>query len=253
MNRSFRPTCAAALAFAVALACSVVLAAGPDLKITAPEMACAGDLVEIAVETEAASVACLLLPIEQAKFLRTFEGGKAIVFASREPCTLTFVLTAVRNDEITQKLVQVQNTVPAPPVPPQPPTPVPPGPGPTPVPPDPAPIPVPSPGLRVLMIEETGTRHKLPLQQQACFTHPKIRGYLTTHCAKGRDGRTPEFRVYDQDVVLQSEAQHWHDMMRKPRPLLPWVVITNGSQGFSGPMPPDVDSFLELLKQFGGT
>lgn len=136
----------------------------------------------------------------------------------------------------------------APPVPPKPP-----GPDPEPKPPTPDPAPIPVAGLRVLIVEETAERSKLPANQAIILGSTVVRSYLNAKCAKGPDGKTPEYRLLDKDVSMTAESKHWQDAMARPRTSLPWLIISNpGVGGYEGPLPGTVDETLALLKKFGG-
>lgn len=136
-----------------------------------------------------------------------------------------------------------------------PPGPTPPGPGPTPpTPPTPPapPAPIPADGFRVLVIYESAELSKLPPAQLAAFYSASVRQYLNSHCVIGRDGKTREWRMWDQDVDASNESQVWQDALkRKPsRDKLPWVIVSNGKSGYEGPMPANPDAFLDLLKKY---
>ena len=126
----------------------------------------------------------------------------------------------------------------------------PPGPGPNPGP-SPGPSPIPLTGLRVLILEETADRAKLEPAQAAILTSTEVRSYLNSKCAKGAGG-SPEFRVFDVDADIALQDQHWKDAVKRPRTSLPWLLISDGKQGFEGPLPADVSSTMELLKKYGG-
>lgn len=119
---------------------------------------------------------------------------------------------------------------------------------------DPAPTPAPLPvgGLRVLMVYESSEMHKyLPGQLEAMDAKP-VRDYLDSHCAKGPDGKTPEFRKLDPNVDAAPAEKHWRDWLARPRASLPWIVLSNGKLAYEGPGPNGVEAMLSLLKQFGG-
>jgi hypothetical protein len=134
-----------------------------------------------------------------------------------------------------------------PPVPPVPPGPTPPVP---PVPPNPAPIPV--AGFRVLMIEESADRAKIPPAQLAAMFDARTRTYLNSKCVTGPDGRTREWRLWDQNSDASNESKLWRDAFARPRQSLPWIIISDGMRGFEGPLPVNTDELLKLLKQYGG-
>jgi len=148
------------------------------------------------------------------------------------------------------------------------PGPLPPGPGPTPpgpTPPGPTPtpgvLPIAGDGLRVLIIEESGERAKLPIGQYNSMFGKRVNDYLRAKCAK--DGRgEPEARVWDKDDDTSASPQHWKDAFKRQqdggtdgkgkRASLPWVMIANGKDGIECPLPKTVDETIALLTKFGG-
>jgi hypothetical protein len=141
---------------------------------------------------------------------------------------------------------------PVPPTPgPIPPTPTPtptPTPGPTP----PSPAPIPGDGLRVLIVYESKALPSLPKGQISALYSATVRDYMNTHCAKGPDGKTAEWRCWDADVDASGEPAIWQDAMKRPRTSLPWVIISTGKAGYEGPLPATADDLIALLKRFGG-
>lgn len=134
---------------------------------------------------------------------------------------------------------------------PQPPPVDPPAPDPKPPEPKP-PEPTPQPGkLRVLIVEETADRGKMPPAQQEILFSLAIRTYIKTACSKHSDG-TPDFRLYDDDTDVGKDLPWLQSAMKEPRNSLPWIVLSNGSTGYSGPLPADEAATLELLKKYGG-
>lgn len=143
---------------------------------------------------------------------------------------------------------------------------VPPGPGPgpgpdpkpppVPPPPDPVPPPVPPPipvdGFRVLIVYESSELATMPRAQLVSLYAQQVRDYLAAHCVKGPDGRTAEWRVWDQNVSTANEAKLWQDAMARKRDKLPWIVISTGKTGYEGPLPADTAGTLELLRKYGG-
>lgn len=109
------------------------------------------------------------------------------------------------------------------------------------------PSPVPSDGYRILIVEEaTEDRVKLQASQQLIFTAKAIRDYAKDHCV------TDGFRILDDDADMKLEASVWQEAMKVPRVSLPWLLVTNGKSGFSGPLPQTVDETLSILKKYGG-
>src|SRR5438105_2269448 len=87
-------------------------------------------------------------------------------------------------------------------------------PTPPPVPPLP---PISGDGLRALIVYETGDLAKMPAAQRDILYSDALRKYLSTKAAKGPDGKTPEWRVYDQAEDTTNESRLWQDAMKRPR------------------------------------
>jgi hypothetical protein len=138
-----------------------------------------------------------------------------------------------------------------------PPGPEPPGPGPKPpVPPNPdEPPPIPGTGLRVLFVHENNPSSPeavLSKEQHAALFSKNVSDYLDSKCPKGPDGKTPEWRRYDQHQKMDRENAIWVDAMKRPHNVIPWVLISNGINGFEGPLPETEAELLALIKKFGG-
>lgn len=126
-----------------------------------------------------------------------------------------------------------------------------PGPKP-PTPPDPSPTPVPidGEGLRVLFVVESAEAAKLPKGQQDILYGTAIRDILNRYCAKGNDGKTPDWRILDADTKYADANDRWSKALSRPRQALPWVVISNGVTGFEGPLPATAADFELLLDAY---
>lgn len=168
------------------------------------------------------------------------------------PGTAYVTVAAVKGGKL-QPLFVVKITVTGTPAPP----PVPPGP--TPTPPGPTPVPVDPPiageGLRMLIVRESADLSSLPSGQVQAMTSADVRAYLQKTCPKGPDGRTPEFRVYDKDQDLAGESATWRAAFAratKKMSKVPWIAVSNGHDGFEGPLPESADALLALLKKYGG-
>lgn len=172
------------------------------------------------------------------------ESGRWVIVSAMKPGAYpVFAYTALggKPTEAVRCLVIVG-------VPPEPgPTPPEPGPGPKP---DPAPIP--DAGFRVLMIYETAEVQSLPPAQSSVLFSKQVRDYLDKKCATGRDGKTKEWRIWDKDIDTAGESKAWQAAMSRKRDAVPWIVISNGSTGYEGPLPANVADALSLLKKYGG-
>lgn len=103
------------------------------------------------------------------------------------------------------------------------------------------------PAFRLLIVEETSDRPRMLQSQQAIFTSVRLRNYLKMHCAKGPDGAAA-FRFLDKDAELSGD---WRMTLRaRPQRSYPWLYVTNGSHGYSGPLPASVDELLVLIRQY---
>jgi hypothetical protein len=141
---------------------------------------------------------------------------------------------------------------------------VPPGPGPTPVPPDPIPPapdpvvvpPLPYQGLHVLIVEERTDREKLTQGQRDILMSTgagTVDEYVRQNCVKGPDGKTPQFRQVDQNIVFAKTDTVWVDARNRFTKLgvpVPGWIISNGVVGTSGPLPTTEAEALATLKKF---
>ena len=117
--------------------------------------------------------------------------------------------------------------------------------------PDPT-VPIPGvTGLHVLVVYETGDLSKMPAGQQSILYAKVVRDYLNATCPAGPDGKTKQWRMWDQNVDLTGEQKLWQDTLARPRTSVPWVIISNGKTGFEGPLPKTVDETMALLKKYG--
>ena len=122
---------------------------------------------------------------------------------------------------------------------PQPPGPNPPGPVP----------PMPGQGFRVLIVRETADLGTLTPQQVSIFTAKDVRDYLNSKTVL--EGNQRAYRIWDKDTDISREAAHWKEAMARPRTTLPWVLISNGKDGYEGPLPKNVDEMMTLLRKYG--
>lgn len=124
-----------------------------------------------------------------------------------------------------------------------------------PVDPDPPPTPddnapFPSDGLAVLIVYETGDASRLSSGHRAIIFGADARKFLDETTKTEADGRTPAYRIFDKDVDISVIDNRWKAAMGVARESLPWVVVSNGRTGFSGPLPATVDEFKALVGKF---
>lgn len=128
-------------------------------------------------------------------------------------------------------------------------TPIPPKPDPPkPDPPKPVdPTPIPEPGFRVLIVYETAA---VSPQIASILSADAIRSYAREKCVK--DGTTPAFYTFDKDADTTKFFPWVGKAMARPRTALPWILISNGTSGFEGPLPGTVSETLALMRKYGG-
>lgn len=115
--------------------------------------------------------------------------------------------------------------------------------------PDDEPAPIPVAGFRVLIIEESAERSKLPVGQLAIILGESTREYLKANCTREDDGGEA-FRIYDQHTDVSDDYPVWKTAMERPRESLPWVIISNGKTGFEGPLPATPEEFISLCEKY---
>lgn len=115
---------------------------------------------------------------------------------------------------------------------------VPPGPGPEP---NPHIDPI-TATASVLIVEETADRQNLPESQIEILRGVPFREWMDSHKVA--------YRIWDQNVNPEHETKGWQDALKASRKSLPWIYITNGSKGFSGPLPRTVDDTQALIGKY---
>jgi hypothetical protein len=229
---------------------SAALPAHAQVKavVTGPKQASLGDLV-VLDGSQSQAQKFKWAAVGHSKSFLPVDGGIRLVFASGAPGEYIFALVAAGTNvnggaEADVALWTVTVGTPAPPTPP---TPVEPPAPPTP------PAPIPAAGLWVLIVEESGSRDKLPPGQREIILGTgagSVREYLTGHCAK--EGTQQTFRVLDKDDSIDRESSTWREVWARPRASVPWLVISNGKEGYEGPLPATAADCLTLLRKFGG-
>jgi hypothetical protein len=103
-------------------------------------------------------------------------------------------------------------------------------------------VPFPADGLHVLVVYESSDMNRLTGEQRAIIQGADVRAALDA-AAPGR------YRIYDKDADLQFVPQVWKDAMAVPRQSVPWVALSNGKTGYSGPLDMTAAQFLALLAE----
>ena len=103
-------------------------------------------------------------------------------------------------------------------------------------------------GNKVLMIYDAADQSKLTANQRMALYSADVRKYLNSKCIA--DAGTPMYRIYPDGTDTTNEAKVWQTAMGIKRTSVPWIVISNGKTGYSGPLP-DSDPLTLLKKYFG--
>lgn len=110
----------------------------------------------------------------------------------------------------------------------------------------------------MLIIREAQETGRLPSSQAAIFSSPRVLKYLQEKTAKA-NGTDPLVRVWDDDYTDEQLANSpavmrdaYKRIMPAARGHLPWIAISNGTDGHSGPLPLTVEDTMELLRKYGG-
>jgi hypothetical protein len=118
------------------------------------------------------------------------------------------------------------------------------------------PAPIPAPGLHVLMTYQNISKDgasaldKLSEAQKAVLFGQQVRAYLWANAAIGKDGKHSSWRILDVDTDMSRDEAKWRAAMARPRSSDFWIVISNGTTGYEGPLPVDPDKALELIKKY---
>jgi hypothetical protein len=120
-------------------------------------------------------------------------------------------------------------------------------------------VPFPSEGgLTVIILVEDNEIGRLPPAQASALADKDVLRYLRDKSAR----ITPEdwaTRIWDPDYTREqlknappALVSAYEATVKLAAGKSPWIAISNGTKGFSGELPPDAASLLELLKKFGG-
>lgn len=125
--------------------------------------------------------------------------------------------------------------------------PQPPGPGPN-------PPPTPISGLKVLIVEDTAARPKLPAAQESLITGKPFRDFLDAKCAADPDTMTKKaWRIADKDTDLRSVAKFYQDAQAKARanPMPRIVIGSDAGVVYEGPLPANLAEAQALVGKYG--
>jgi hypothetical protein len=100
-------------------------------------------------------------------------------------------------------------------------------------------------GNRVLIVYESADVAKMSAKQQIIITGSRLRKYLDMSCIKNG------WRIIDSDTEFTGgDDVIWIEAMRLKRDGGPWLICSTGKRGFSGPLPDDIDTTIDLLGKY---
>jgi len=106
--------------------------------------------------------------------------------------------------------------------------------------------PIPTTYPHVVIIEETGGREKLSDEDLCAMLNQLTTGVKGYVSAKAPTGKNPGFRRYDEDQEVSRDPDYIAAMAR-PRQSVPWIIASDGKQGFEGPFTASsVDQLVEM-------
>lgn len=101
------------------------------------------------------------------------------------------------------------------------------------------PLPVPGEGRHLVVIYEYQDRPTMTAGQREIMDSVLIRKWLA-------DAKW-DVRYLDDDTEFTTESEWFKTALSVPRESLPWVVLSNGERGYSGPLPETVEEFKTLV------
>lgn len=102
--------------------------------------------------------------------------------------------------------------------------------------------PFPSQGLTVLIVEDVQSRRNLPLSQLSILTSVALREKLQQLQA--------DYRIWDDNVERPETEPKFYQAYQLKRDSLPWIYISNGKRGYSGPLPATLAETLQLIEKY---
>lgn len=104
-------------------------------------------------------------------------------------------------------------------------------------------------GLKVLVVYESEEA-----SSQRWLTNiigsPIITNYVRKRSSDASGN--PNIRFLDQHTKYEVCDTVWCPLLARKRKEVPWLIIANDKSMYEGPVPSDVQSFLNLLKKYGG-
>jgi hypothetical protein len=227
------------------LSFTVCFAEPPKVVIPQEIKAEPGDWVTVSPETTAKAVTYVGLDGLKPFPSSELKDPRKLILAVNKPGRYRFVAVGTLNDEMAQApfVVVVGNPPPTPGPGPSPE----PGPGPTP---NPEPSPLPDKGYRVLIVYEKADLSKLPEAQKTILYGATAHELMNSLCVDDAGGRKA-WRIWDKDSDVSGAPDVWKRAFARYKPISqPWILISNGTTGFEGPLPATLDEFKTLLNKY---
>ena len=161
---------------------------------------------------------------------------------------LLIVVPGTSAPEVIRRTIDA-NVGPRPP--PDPPTPPPDPPKPPPTPDGTSPFA--EPGFRVLMVFDSENTTRPPTEQSVIYGKT-VRDYLDSHCvpeSSSAESNGRAYRIYAANSDTSRAPKVWADAFKLAKGK-DWILIGDGTKGYSGPLPKSPAEALALLQRFGG-
>ena len=109
--------------------------------------------------------------------------------------------------------------------------------------------PVPGDGLHLLVIYETDDRVSMPAGQRSIIDSVPVRQWLREKGFVDENHKSTA-RFFDPQTELVEEDQWFRDALALKTESLPWMIVSNGKSGFSGPLPKTIEEFKAVVGRF---
>lgn len=111
------------------------------------------------------------------------------------------------------------------------------------------PSPIPDIGFRVLITYSNDSKSSLSRDQLAIIDSSDLREWLDAHCVKDAQN-VPEWRIWASEIQTNPDQPIWQKLMGLERKSEPWITISTGRTGFSGPLPANEAETIKLLEKY---
>lgn len=111
------------------------------------------------------------------------------------------------------------------------------------------PSPIPDQGFRVLITYSNASKPSLSKDQLAIIDSSDLREWLDSHCIKNAQS-VPEWRIWASEIQVNPDQPIWQKLMGLERKSEPWIIISTGRSGYSGPLPANEAETIKLLEKY---